>query len=214
MDDAATRDLIERLLASDQVWDDTKAELRDYLAELDRGELATSDRAYIEKLAARLDGTLPAGEAAATHVSPATLVERFYDEVWNRDDEAVAREILHADFRFRGSLGVERQGVDGFIGYLRQVHAALSGFTCEIEGLLESGDEAVARMRFHGTHAGSLFGVAPTGRRIEWDAAAFFATDGTQITGLWVVGDVDAVKRQLGISPADAMFDASVASQD
>jgi predicted ester cyclase len=215
MDDAATRDLIGRLLASDEVWDDTKDELRDYMAELERGELAASDRDYIEKLAARLDGSLPeTGEAAPSRISPATLVERFYDEVWNKTDEAVAREILHPDFRFHASLGAERHGPDGFIDYLRQVHAALSGFTCEIEGLLVEDGEAVARMRFHGTHAGPLFGVAATGHRIEWVGAAFFATDGTQITALWVLGDIDAVKRQLGISPADAMFDDTANKQD
>ena len=32
------------------------------------------------------------------------LVERFYFEVWNQANEHVAREILHREFRFRGSL--------------------------------------------------------------------------------------------------------------
>jgi hypothetical protein len=36
--------------------------------------------------------------------SPKEIVERFYCEVWNRNDEA-AREILHPDFRFRGLAG-------------------------------------------------------------------------------------------------------------
>jgi hypothetical protein len=37
--------------------------------------------------------------------SPKEIVERFYYEVWNRNDEAAAREILHPDFRFRGLAG-------------------------------------------------------------------------------------------------------------
>jgi hypothetical protein len=53
--------------------------------------------------------------------SPKALVERFYFEVWNRADEQVAREILHPDFRFRASLGPERRGPDGFIGYIDQL---------------------------------------------------------------------------------------------
>ena len=32
-------------------------------------------------------------------VSPKTLVERFYFEMWNRVDAAAAREILHPEFR-------------------------------------------------------------------------------------------------------------------
>jgi len=42
--------------------------------------------------------------------SPADLVERFYYDLWNRANEAVAWEILHPDFRFRASLGPERSG--------------------------------------------------------------------------------------------------------
>ena len=42
------------------------------------------------------------------------LVEQFYYSVWNNADEAVAREILRADFQFRASLGPERHGLDGF----------------------------------------------------------------------------------------------------
>src|SRR5215475_9205525 len=59
-------------------------------------------------------------------MSPKTLIERFYHEVWNRADEVVAREILHPEFCFRGSLGEEKRGPDGFITYLRMIHSALS----------------------------------------------------------------------------------------
>ena len=38
-----------------------------------------------------------------------------------------------------------------------------------------------------------------TGNDIEWIGAAFFTTDGRQITDIWVLGDVDAVKQQLGV---------------
>lgn len=130
--------------------------------------------------------------------SPSYLVERFYHEVWNRADETVARELLDPDFRFRGSLGPEKRGPDGFIAYLRLIHAALSGFTCTIEDIIEGGTRAAARMRFAGRHSGTLFGVASTGREIAWSGAAFFTTDGVRITELWVLGDIDAVKQQLG----------------
>jgi predicted ester cyclase len=130
--------------------------------------------------------------------SPTHLVERFYHEVWNRADEAVAREILHSDFRFRASLGSEKRGPDGFIEYMRLIHAALSGYTCTIEEIIEQEHRAAARLRFAGLHRGPFFGVAPTGREIAWSGAAFFVTDGNRIASLWVLGDVDAVRRQLG----------------
>jgi steroid delta-isomerase-like uncharacterized protein len=125
------------------------------------------------------------------------LVERFYNEVWNQADERVAREILDADFRFRASLGPELRGPDGFIVYLRAVHAAVENFTCTIEELIATEDRAAAKMMFHGIHRGKFFGVAATGRAVHWSGAAFFATRGGRIASLWVLGDIDGLKRQL-----------------
>ncbi len=129
---------------------------------------------------------------------PTHLVERFYHEVWNQADEAVAREILHPDFRFRASLGPARLGPEGFIAYMRSVHAALADYRCEIQELLTTERGAAAKMRFVGRHQAPFFGVEATGQEIEWAGAAFFKTDGARITELWVLGDIDAVKRQLG----------------
>ncbi len=129
--------------------------------------------------------------------SPRRLVERFYFEVWNQADEPVAREILHPEFRFRASLGPERRGPDGFIDYMRGIHAALANYTCIIDDLITSGTRAAARMTFGGVHRGRFFDVEPTGKTIPWAGGAFFTTHGDRITELWVLGDVDSVKQQL-----------------
>lgn len=134
-------------------------------------------------------------------VTPKSLVERFYHDVWNNADEDAAREILHSDFRFRASLGPERRGPDGFIDYLRSIHAALADYTCTIDELVSTEDRAAARMTFKGVHRARFFGVEATGREIKWVGGAFFKTDGRQIVDLWVVGDIDSVKRQLGAHP-------------
>jgi len=138
-------------------------------------------------------------------VPPKSLVERFYHEVWNRADEAVAREILHPQFRFRASLGPKRLGPDGFIAYMRSIHAALADYTCRIDDLVTTGHRAAARMRFSGIHRARFFGVEATGRVITWAGGAFFTTDGERITELWVLGDIDSVKQQLG-APQDTSF--------
>ena len=138
-------------------------------------------------------------------VTPKTLVGRFYHEVWNRADEAVAREILRADFRFRASLGPERRGPDGFIEYMRSIHAALADYTCRIDDLVTMGNRAAARMSFTGIHRARFFSVEATGRTITWAGGAFFTTDGERITELWVLGDIDSVKQQLG-APQDTSF--------
>jgi predicted ester cyclase len=144
------------------------------------------------------------GVFAAMEITPRTLVERFYYEVWNRADERVAREILHPEFRFRASLGPERRGPEGFIDYMRSIHAALADYTCIIDDLVVTLDRAAARMTFKGVQRGRFFSVDPTGRKIRWEDCAFFATDGRQIVELWVLGDVDSVKQQLSTPPSSS----------
>jgi predicted ester cyclase len=134
------------------------------------------------------------------------LVERFYNLVWNKADETEARRILARDFRFRGSLGPELRGPDGFIAYMRSVHAALGGFTCQIEEVIAAGDQAAARMSFYGRHRGRFFGIEPSGRQIRWSGAAFFKTRGGTIIELWVLGDIEEVRRQLEPQRAAPIF--------
>ncbi len=128
---------------------------------------------------------------------PRELVETFYFEVWNKADETLAREILAEDFRFRGSLGAEKVGSEGFIAYMRDVHGALADYRCIIDDLVVGDDRAAARMRFTGIHQGDFQGVAATGRQVTWAGAAFFGFREGQIAELWVLGDLLGLKRQL-----------------
>ena len=132
------------------------------------------------------------------------LVERFYNEVWNNADESVAREILARDFRFRGSLGPEKYGSDGFIKYMQSIHQALGNYVCIIENLIATEDRASARMIFKGKHQAEFFGVKATNWEIKWAGAAFFRINERYITELWVLGDIDSVKAQLGAEPRTA----------
>ena len=132
---------------------------------------------------------------------PRILVEHFYADIWDRQDFAAADEILAPDFRFRGSLGTETVGIPAFLDYVQSVHAALADFRCTIEELLIN-DSAAARMTFSGIHRGPLFGVAATGKPVSWAGAAFFKIADARIVSLWVLGDVDGLKRQLGAAKA------------
>lgn len=131
-------------------------------------------------------------------LTPTHLIKRFYGDVWNVASEAVAREILEKNFVFRASLGPERTGPEGFIKYMHEVRAALPDFVCNIQEIIAEESQAVARMEFVGTHNGVFYGIEPTGKKITWVGAGFFKTNGKQITELWVLGDIDAVKQQLG----------------
>ncbi len=130
--------------------------------------------------------------------TPKEIVECFYHEVWNNADEHAAREILDENFRFRGSLGPEKRGQDGFISYMRSIHEALRNYRCIIEDIVTTETRVTARMTFKGTHQAKFFDVEATGREIMWAGAAFFTIVDGRILELWVLGDIDSVKQQLG----------------
>src|SRR5437879_1772025 len=54
-------------------------------------------------------------------------------------------------------------------------------------------------MRFSGVHRGAFFGVPATGRHITWVGSAFFTIAAGKIVDIWVLGDADTVKQQLGV---------------
>ena len=46
-------------------------------------------------------------------------------------------------------------------------------------------------------HWGPAFGVAGTARRIAYDGAALFTVHHGRVASVWVLGDLDALRRQL-----------------
>ena len=54
--------------------------------------------------------------------------------------------MLHENFTFRGSLGWEKRGHDGFAEYVDMVHYALADYHCAIEELVAEGENVFAKM--------------------------------------------------------------------
>jgi steroid delta-isomerase-like uncharacterized protein len=131
------------------------------------------------------------------------LVRRFYGDVWNAHDRDAVAELLTEDFRFRGSLGRESVGLAAFADYVDSVHESLGDYRCEIEELVSEGESAFARMSFSGVHRGLLLGQPPTGKRVSWAGAALFHASGGKLESLWVLGDLDSLRRQLRADPWD-----------
>ncbi|WP_158892804.1 ester cyclase [Amycolatopsis anabasis] len=128
----------------------------------------------------------------------AGLVHRFYTDAWNAWDDGAVDELLAADFVFRGSLGDEVRGRDGWRAYRDKVRAAVPDFHNEVTDLVVAGDRAAARLAYTGHHQGELLGVPGTGRRIAYSGAAFFTARDGLLTEAWVLGDLDTLRRQVG----------------
>jgi steroid delta-isomerase-like uncharacterized protein len=132
------------------------------------------------------------------------LIERYYHELWNRWDLGIVEDIVARDVRFHGSLGVAVEGVEGFRRYVQLVRDAFPDFHNTIEDLVAENDRVAARLRYTGTHAGPLFGIAPTGTRIEYAGLALFHIKDDRVASGFVLGDLNGLMRQLGLDTITA----------
>ena len=85
------------------------------------------------------------------------LVRLWYERMWNRWDESVFADILDPAIELRGSLGQAHRGYEGVSSYMRFVREAFPDFHNEIELLLAEGDRVFAKLRYTGTHLGTIF---------------------------------------------------------
>ncbi|MBF6559209.1 MAG: ester cyclase [Candidatus Binataceae bacterium] len=125
------------------------------------------------------------------------LIHRFYHEMWNRFDKSILPELLTEDVRFRGSLGQNKTGYGELSDYVEFIQQVFPDFSNEIEEIISEGDKAFARLTYRGTHSADLFGIAPTGRTIQYAGAAVFRFRGDRIAEIWVLGDIWNLVSQL-----------------
>ena len=126
-----------------------------------------------------------------------SLIDRFYHDMWNRFDKSIFPELLTKDLQFRGSLGQEKRGYAEFGDYVDFIQRAFPDFHNHVEDIVSEGDRSFARLSYTGTHQGEVFGIAATGKRIEYAGAALFSFRGDRIASAWVLGDIYGLIQQL-----------------
>jgi len=124
-------------------------------------------------------------------------VRTFYSEIWDEKNYATISNILHEDFSFRGSLGQEKYGHEGFKEYVSYVHSALSNYKCNIEELVSQTGKVFAKMTFTGIHDSEFMNYPATNKQVSWAGAALFTFSGKKISNVWVLGDLKSLEKQL-----------------
>lgn len=127
-----------------------------------------------------------------------TVVQRFYEELWNGWQLELIDEVVSEALRFRGSLGTVCAGRAEFKRYVETVRTAFPDWHNRVDEILSIDDRVVARMTWSGTHRGLLDGIEPTGAQVEYPGAAFFRLADGLIEEAWVVGDTQKLWQALG----------------
>lgn len=124
------------------------------------------------------------------------LVRAYYD-MWNNHDFESAETILDKDVRFRGSLDIVANGIEGFKEYGQMIIKAFPNLYHAIEMEVHENNLAAVYVTYSGTHEGKLLGYEPTGNRISYSGAAFFHFKNAKIMSINVLGDLNALHKQL-----------------
>jgi hypothetical protein len=123
--------------------------------------------------------------AAVSSQGPEALVRRFWRRVFDERDLTAAREMLTADFRWRGSLGSESEAVEDFLAYATAAQVAMPDLAVSLDEVAVVGPQVWARLQFSATHRGSCSdnpvpagGSATSGRRSTTSGTAGSAASG------------------------------------
>ncbi len=81
----------------------------------------------------------------------------------------------------------------------RVFREAFPDFHMTVEDSVAEDDLVVCRFRQTGTHEGELFGIAPTGRTVDFGEMAICQIAGGQIVASWFQTDMLALMSQLGV---------------
>jgi predicted ester cyclase len=94
------------------------------------------------------------------------VVRRFFEEIYNQGDLALAGELFGADFGGPGGSHHAVRGPEAARRAVAAMRAAFPDICFTVEDLIAEDDQVVVRVTFRGTHRGLFMGIAPTGRQV------------------------------------------------
>jgi predicted ester cyclase len=128
------------------------------------------------------------------------LVRRFYEEVWDRGNVAVADDVFAPDYVRNDLRPTEAEpgpaGQKQIAGAFRD---AFPDLRFRVEIVVAEGDYVAARWTASGTHTGVWGDVEPTGRSVTFSGVNIFRFDDEgRVAEIWNHRDDLGLREQLG----------------
>ncbi|HKA46447.1 MAG TPA: ester cyclase [Burkholderiales bacterium] len=128
---------------------------------------------------------------------------RFKKAQGTKEEDAVMKEVLAPNYkRLRGGMqhlaaNAQDQGFPGAGSFLR---GAFPDRVDVIEEVIAEGDQVGVLFRLTGTHQANLFGIPPTGKKVDvHEIAVMRIVDGKMVEA-WFMADEAGLLKQLGAS--------------
>jgi steroid delta-isomerase-like uncharacterized protein len=128
---------------------------------------------------------------------------RFFEEILGTGDWSSASEILQADVVMYHPASPEPiEGLEAVQAFLSARRTGMPDLGVAVDGVAGEGERIAVRWHASGTHTGEMFGLTPTGNRIEVHGISFLRFEDGKIAEDWVEENTLSVLQQLGVVPA------------
>ncbi len=130
------------------------------------------------------------------------LFHRWFGEVWNKGNFAVAQEVIDGTMTVHGAGGQSvRQGPDGVADLVRTWRTAFPDGAMSIDDLIAEGDLVVARIVWRGTHTGDFYGTPPSGKKVRCSSIGIDRIREGKIAEGWGELNMLGLLQQVGAMP-------------
>jgi steroid delta-isomerase-like uncharacterized protein len=132
------------------------------------------------------------------------VVRRYVDEYQTGGREAVAAELVAADFIHHSGPAWTRTstGREWAMNIVTVLHVAFPDIEFVIHDQIAEGDMVATRKTFRGTHLGDFMGIPATGKPVIVDSIDILRIANGQLAEHWTVLDMLGLMQQLGASPS------------
>lgn len=135
------------------------------------------------------------------------ILRRFFEEVYNQGNLAVADDLVAADYVSHNPAPGEapgREGLKAFVAYLRR---ALADLHVTIEAQVAEEDRVATRYTIRGRQEGEFAGIPPTGKLVIITATSMHRIEDGRIRESWLNWDTLGLIQQLGSGRVGASAD-------
>jgi steroid delta-isomerase-like uncharacterized protein len=130
------------------------------------------------------------------------LLQRYYDEVFNKRNLDAADEVFTADYvsHHNDPVGLAK-GPEGVKQFVTGTVEGFPDITITVEDIFAEGDFAASRWMLSGNNTGPFFGNPASGKPAAWEGVAITRFEGGKIAEDWYNFDQMSLLMQLGIIP-------------
>jgi predicted ester cyclase len=126
------------------------------------------------------------------------IVREYTERVFNQHNLDLTSKYLAPEVRWHGQTLGTVEGLDNVTNVLRGLIGALPDLHAEEQDIVAADETVAVRFVVTGTHEGNLLGLAPTGRRVRWDAVDIYRLADGMIVDEWAADDSTAILHQVG----------------